>query len=135
MKRVMFYSLKMNKYPKLKLRSCMEKLAPDYKKIYTDIIFKKCPEKHNLCNFILQKKALSVLDVIKLNQLIFSFEGKEITQFNQRQRSYDEASILEILEFQKKNGYNNTELAQKFNLSRNSVAKWKKMFNRTSQSN
>ncbi len=78
---------------------------------------------------------MSVLDVIKLNQLIFSFEGKEITQFNQRQRSYDEASILEILEFQKKNGYNNTELAHKFNLSRNSVAKWKKMFNRTSQSN
>ncbi|UWX59487.1 helix-turn-helix domain-containing protein [Chryseobacterium oranimense] len=113
----------------------MEKLAPDYKKIYTDIIFKKCPEKYKLCDFILQKKALSVLDVIKLNQLIFSFEGQEIAQFNQKHRSYDEASILEILEFQRKNGYNNTELADKFKLSRNSVAKWKKMFNRTSQSN
>lgn len=108
----------------------MERSAPDYKKIYTDIIFRKFPEKYRLCDFILQKEILSVLDVIKLNQLIFDFEDQQVIQFNQKQRSYDKASILEILEFQEKNGYNNTQLADEFKLSRNSVAKWKKMFNR-----
>ncbi|MBB6371696.1 helix-turn-helix domain-containing protein [Chryseobacterium shigense] len=113
----------------------MERSAPDYKKIYTDIIFRKCPEKYGLCDFILQKETLSVLDVIKLNQLIFDVEDQQIAQFNQKQRSYDEASILEILEFQERNGYNNTELADEFKLSRNSVAKWKKIFKSKAQTN
>ncbi|AZA47448.1 helix-turn-helix domain-containing protein [Chryseobacterium carnipullorum] len=108
----------------------MEKSGPDYKKIYTDIILKKHPGKYALCSSILQKKVLSVLDVIKLNQLIFSFEDLETSLFNQKHKSYDKDTILEILDYQKKNGYTNKQVADEFRLSRNSVAKWKKIFSK-----
>jgi hypothetical protein len=106
----------------------MEKSAPDYKKIYTDIILKKYPEKYQFCNSILQKEVLSVLDVIRLNDMIFTLEDLDTSQFNQKHRSYDKASIGEILEYQKKNRYTNTRMADEFKLSRNSIAKWKKIF-------
>ncbi|MFP3596011.1 helix-turn-helix domain-containing protein [Chryseobacterium sp. SIMBA_029] len=107
----------------------MEKLAPNYKKIFQDIISNKYPEKSERCRSILQKKVLSVLDVINLNQMIFATEDQGTAEFSRKQRSYDESSILEILAYQKRNGYNNTQVASKFKLSRNSVAKWKKIFN------
>ncbi|MDV7697038.1 helix-turn-helix domain-containing protein [Chryseobacterium soli] len=107
----------------------MEKLAPNYKKIFTDILIEKHPEKYERCHPILQKEVLSMLDVIKLNQMIFAAEDKGTAEFSRKQRSYDESSILEILAYQKRNGYNNTQVASKFKLSRNSVAKWRKIFN------
>lgn len=107
----------------------MEKSAPNYSKIYTDIILKKHPEKYECCRAILQKEALSMLDVIKLNQMIFIVEDFRAAEFSGKQRAYDKSSILEILDYQKVNGYNNTQIASKFKLRRNSVAKWKKIFN------
>lgn len=104
----------------------MEKSAPDYKKIYTDIIFKKYPDKYKFCDAILQKDVLSALDVIQLNGIIFTCEDKETSKFNQKHRSYDKASIEKILEFQKRNRYTNTQMADEFKISRNSIAKWKK---------
>ncbi|HUH25918.1 MAG TPA: helix-turn-helix domain-containing protein [Flavobacterium sp.] len=47
---------------------------------------------------------------------------------NQKYRSYDKATIIEILNYQKKNGLNNTQLANHFKLSRNTVAKWERLF-------
>jgi hypothetical protein len=108
----------------------MEKLAPNYKKIYSDIVSIKYPEKYEVCNSILEKKVLSVLDIIKLNHIIFAFEDQKTAKFNQKQRSYDESTILEILEYQKRKGYNNTEMADEFKMSRNSIAKWRKIFNK-----
>jgi DNA-binding helix-hairpin-helix protein with protein kinase domain len=110
----------------------MEKRSPDYKKIYTDIILRKHPEKYNLCSPLLQKKNLSVLDIIKLNALVFSFEDQKTTLFTRKQRSYDESSILEILEYQNRNAYSNTKIGKQFKISRNTIAKWKKLFNKLS---
>lgn len=106
----------------------MKEQGPDYKKIYTDIIRMKHPEKLGACHSILKKEYLTALDVIKLNQIIFDFKNVETEQFNQSHKSYDKLTIMEILEFQKKNGYNNTQTANQFKTSRNTVAKWKKMF-------
>ncbi|PQA91468.1 transposase [Chryseobacterium shigense] len=106
----------------------MGKSGPNYKKIYTEIIVKKYPEKYESCYPILQKEVLSVLDVIKLNQLIFAFEDLETSIFNQKHKAYDKATILNILEYQKRNGYTNMRIADEFKLSRNSIAKWKKIF-------
>lgn len=106
----------------------MRKLQPNYRKIYTDIILKKHPEKLNICSPVLQKKTLSTLDIIRLNQMVFGLKEKGTFQFNQKHRSYDQSAILDILEYQEKNGLNNTQLANHFKLSRNSVAKWKKIF-------
>lgn len=101
---------------------------PNYKSIYTDIILKKFPEKRDISMFILKKDELSVLDIIKLNELISENKDKDTYIFNQSHRSYNKASIFEILDYQKKNKLNNTQLALHFKLSRNTVTRWKKLF-------
>lgn len=102
---------------------------PNYKSIYRDIIRKKYPEKEEKCNFILKKtEELTSIEIIKLNELIFETQDKETDVFNQKHKSYDQQTIMEILEFQKKNKYNNVQLSNHFRLSRNTITKWKKLF-------
>ncbi|MET3539164.1 transposase [Chryseobacterium limigenitum] len=96
---------------------------PDYKKIFDDIIKLKYPDKKDICNKILAKDTLSILDVIIINDIIFG----ETTD-SQKFRCYDKKAIFEILEFQKKYSLNNSQLARRFKLSRNSITKWKKSF-------
>ncbi|SDQ15091.1 hypothetical protein SAMN05421664_0753 [Chryseobacterium soldanellicola] len=113
----------------------MIRVIPNYKRIYNDMITRKHPEKQEQCRSILGKEDLSMLDVIKLNDIIFGIKDKQTVIFNQMHRSYDENTILEILSYQHKNNMNNTQLANHFSLSRNTVAKWKKHFvNRHSHS-
>jgi hypothetical protein len=102
---------------------------PDYKLIYTDLITRKYPEKLKKCESILKKEELKILDVIKLNTLIFRKATREAAIFNKNHRFYDEPTIIEILNYQKKNSFNNRQLANHFGLSRNTVTKWKKIFN------
>lgn len=101
---------------------------PNYKKIYTDMLLIKYPDKIDGCNNLLSKDELSFLDVIKLNNIIFDSQTKEQMKITQNHRSYDEKSIFEILDFQKKNKLNNLELSRHFNISRNTLTKWKKKF-------
>ena len=98
---------------------------PDYKKIYADIIKRRFPEKSIDCKALLQKEELSTLDIITLNKKIFGNSGKDYEIFNQRHRSYKPSSIKYILNYQKKNNLNNTQLALHFKLSRNTIAKWR----------
>lgn len=101
---------------------------PNYKKIYADMITMKFPDKQEICRSILDKSKLSTIDIIDLQKKIFGINNISMGQFNQRYKSYDKSTILKILDYQKKNGLNNNELARHFNLSRNTVAKWKKLF-------
>lgn len=102
---------------------------PDYKRIYTDIIDIKYPDKKTECEFLLNKPNLSVLDVIELNSRIFGIVPDRSTEiFNQKLRSYRRADILKILDYQKKHRLNNSQLAKHFKLSRNTITKWKKVF-------
>ncbi|WP_223599062.1 helix-turn-helix domain-containing protein [Chryseobacterium sp. GVT01B] len=103
--------------------------CPDYSKIYSDIIESKYPEKKQQCVFFLNKEKLTAMDVLKLNTLIFGNEADpEATGVNQF-RSYDQETIRLILEYQIKNNLNNLQTAKHFRISRNSLAKWKKMKN------
>ena len=106
----------------------MKTEQPDHRKIYTDIIFMKHPEKLDACKAILQKKTFTTLDVIKINQLIFGVDKEDYSGSSQKYKAYDQNAIVEILEFQKKSGYNNMQTAKQFKISRNTLAKWKKMF-------
>jgi transcriptional regulator of acetoin/glycerol metabolism len=105
----------------------MKKISQiNYKQIYADILSYKYPEKIDKCRFFLEKDSLSSLEVIQLNTLIF---GKNNTStFNGMYRAYSKETMLKILEYQKVNRLNNTQLAKYFGLSRNTVAKWKKQF-------
>jgi len=100
---------------------------PNYKKIYTDMIIRKYPEKESVCRSILEKKDFSTLDVLAIEKLLF-VKQKEKASFNQKHRFYDLETIKEILEYQQQKNLNNTELASHFKLSRNTVTNWKKNF-------
>lgn len=106
----------------------IQKVGPDYKRIYTDILNSKYPEKTEECKFFLSKSYLSALDIIELNKKVFGIDDRSTVVFNQKHRSYDRSSILEILDYQKKHKLNNSQLADHFRLSRNTVSKWKKLF-------
>jgi len=101
-------------------------MIPNYKKIYTDLLDKKYPEKKHLCESILNKPIIESLDVIRLNELIFNKKSKDLLKKNQSFKSYDEHTVINILKYQKEHGLNNIQLASHFKLSRNTVAKWKK---------
>lgn len=101
---------------------------PDFAKIYRDLINKKFPQKTDECKTLLDKKELTALDIIQLNQKIFGTSDSQTEIFNRKHKSYDQTSILTILNYQKKNKLNNIQLANHFKISRNSVTKWKKMF-------
>jgi len=103
-------------------------IIPNYKRIYEDLLDRKYPHKKEVCKAVLAKEKLNSMDVFLLNNLIFDKETKEEKENDQKYRSYDKTSILKILQYQVKNKLNNTQLADHFGLSRNTLAKWKKMF-------
>ncbi|WP_282630565.1 helix-turn-helix domain-containing protein [Empedobacter sedimenti] len=99
----------------------MEK--PNYQKIYQHIIQKKFPEKEVQTKSLL-KEDMTSLDVIKISKILNS----NFDNYNQKHKSYDLDSILKILEFQKSHNLTNILVAEKFKISRNSIAKWKKIY-------
>ncbi|MGL5233963.1 MAG: helix-turn-helix domain-containing protein [Empedobacter falsenii] len=100
----------------------------NYKTLYTDILNDLYPNKLLQCQEILDKKVLTVLDILELNKLIFGDEYKKNIDVNQKFKSYSRQDILLILDYQKKHQLNNSQLANHFKLSRNTVTKWKKIF-------
>lgn len=103
------------------------KNTPNYRKIYEDMIAKKYPEKSAQCQRILNKKKISTMDIIMLNNIIIGFDANEIRR-NQKLKSYDKDTIFEILMYQKNNRLNNKQTAIHFNISRNTLTRWKKKF-------
>lgn len=102
--------------------------TPDYQKIYRDMIRLRYPEKEAACRSILTKARMEFLDIIRLNAIITGNKDEEAIRENQKLKSYDKNTILRILDYQKEHRLNNTQLAARFRLSRNSVTKWKKLF-------
>ncbi len=88
----------------------------------------KYPEKAPFCKSILRKKEIGIMDVIRLGKIISGYTSENNSRFNQKLKSYDKKTILEILDYQKKHRLNNSQLARHFKLSRNSITRWKKIF-------
>ncbi|WP_346985861.1 helix-turn-helix domain-containing protein [Chryseobacterium sp. POE27] len=105
----------------------MERSVPNYRKIYEDIISRKCPEKYNECAYLLNKNEIMAMDVLKLNEIIFG-TSPETEINNRRHKNYDYHSIIRILEYQKEKGLSNIEVSRHFNLSRSTVSRWRKTF-------
>lgn len=108
--------------------SQIQKTEPNYRRIYSDLLNWKFPNKKKICKILLSKEKLSALDVIEINRKIFGTADQEAEIFNQSCRSYDRSAILKILDYQKEHNLNNTQLARHFKLSRNTVTKWRKVF-------
>ncbi|WP_379963124.1 helix-turn-helix domain-containing protein [Epilithonimonas sp. UC225_85] len=101
---------------------------PNYTNIYRDLILEKFPEKleSDVIKNFFSKSEHSNLEIIRVNDFIYS----HATTFyeNQRLKSYDKKSILKILKYQKANELTNVCVSLEYKLSRNTVAKWKKLF-------
>ncbi|MBB6331770.1 hypothetical protein HNP24_002720 [Chryseobacterium sediminis] len=105
----------------------MKYSKPDYIKIFNDLLVLKFPGKKEQCLNFLNKEELSRLDVIKLNKIIFGESASENLK-GRNHRSYDKLTILKILDYQKEHNLTNIQTARHFGLSRNTLAKWKKIF-------
>ena len=103
-----------------------ESMIPNYKNIYLDIITKKFPSKKDTYKKILSKNTLTDYDVIVLNNELFSTAENQTE--NQKLKSYTKETILKILDYQKDKKLNITELARHFSISRNTIAKWRKIY-------
>ncbi|MDQ0064192.1 helix-turn-helix domain-containing protein [Chryseobacterium lathyri] len=101
---------------------------PNYKLIYSDIIEQKFPHKKAECEKLLEKKMLSALDILELNNRIFGIKDQTLKKMNKKLRSYNESDILRILDYQKNHRINNLQVAKHFGLSRNTMTKWRKMY-------
>lgn len=80
------------------------------------------------CLPILEKADISDMDIIKLEIIIFGQQTSEQSHIDKRHRSYTQATIFEILEYQKCNNLTNTQVATHYGMSRNTIATWKKKF-------
>lgn len=69
-----------------------------------------------------------MIDFLKISRIISDHPDSAEMHFNQQHRSYDKKAVMEILEYQKKNRLNNTQVAEHFKMSRNTIAKWKQIF-------
>lgn len=102
-------------------------MQPNYKNIFTDIIHSKFPNKISEYSTLLEKSKLSSIDIMELNEKIFGNKQKKF-EHNHKYKSYSKNDIQKILDYQRKEQLNNSDLAKYFKLSRNTISKWKKHF-------
>lgn len=102
--------------------------GPDYEKIYLGIIEKRLPFKRSETDMLLNKKNKTAYDIIELDKLISGMVSEEEHSFNQKHRAYDEDTIKYILEYQSKYALSNIKTSEIFQVSRNTISKWKKSF-------
>jgi|SRR5690606_9923997 len=100
---------------------------PDFGRIFCEIAQKNNFSESKINEMSAQKKWNS-LDVIKMNEKLFGNTAINNLNFNQNHRAYDEESIKEILNYQKKYDLNNSEMMRMFRISRNTIVKWQKLF-------
>lgn len=102
--------------------------GPDYKRIYRDLIAIEFPDKINDTKFFFSKCGnWSNSDVLKFHRFLYNTKEGYVTD-NNKHKSYDKETIIEILEYQRKNNLNNLETSKHFGVSRNSITKWRKIF-------
>ncbi|MGH1517955.1 helix-turn-helix domain-containing protein [Chryseobacterium sp. JK1] len=105
-----------------------KKSQPNYKRIYSDILDQKFPHKKDACERLMKKKILSAIDIMELNKRIFGTKDQDIKKMNQKLRSYNPTDIVHILDYQKNHNMNNLQVAEHFGLSKNTMTKWRRMF-------
>jgi len=100
---------------------------PDFGRIFREIAQKK-KHSESVIGHIVNIEEWNSLNVIKVSEKIGEKPRGKNLKLNRKHRAYDEQSVKEILNYQKINNLNNSEMMRLFNISRNSIAKWKKMF-------
>lgn len=101
------------------------KNKPDYNKIYKDLINTWFFDQKEELLPLISIDITTSLDVIHINNELFNKTSKGTQNYNQKLRSYDVPSIIKIVDYQRENFLTIKETSELFNVSRNTVAKWK----------
>lgn len=108
-------------------KSSNMKIRPNYSKIYHDLLLAEYPEKLKDVKVKQLLQNLNTSDeVIKFNEKLFK-QSKESSENNQKLRTYDKATMLKILNYQKQHGFSSNYISKKYKISRTTIAKWKKI--------
>ncbi len=83
----------------------------------------KFPCKLKLLERVFQKESFSSLDILRINKIIFENQNE-----SQKYRAYEKSDIIYILNYQKEHHLSNVKLAKHFDISRNTISKWKKLY-------
>jgi response regulator of citrate/malate metabolism len=109
-------------------------MRPNYNRIYQDLLQQQHPEKLK-CPKIREQlcKLDSTEDILKLNEKLFK-QNKETSKTNQQLKTYDKKTMMKLLNYQKKHGFSTSFMSTKYNISRTTFAKWRKLLEEELQS-
>jgi hypothetical protein len=110
-------------------------MKPNYNRIYQDLLQKQYPEKLE-CPKIREQldKLDSTEEILKLNEKLFK-QSKETSKTNQQLKTYDKKTMMKFLNYQKKHDLSTSFMSRKYNISRTTFSKWKKILEEELQSN
>jgi hypothetical protein len=101
----------------------------NYKEIYFSLIKEKFPEKLNDPKVKWRLEHLdSAINVIELNDLLFHNGKRETNITDSRLRSYTQDEIVRILKYQELYKKSNTDIINKYGMTRATLNSWKKRF-------
>jgi aryl carrier-like protein len=101
----------------------------NYKEIYFSLIKEKFPEKLNDPKIKWRLEHLdSAINVIELNDLLFHNGKRESNITDSRLRSYTQDEIIRILKYQERFKKSNTDIVNKYGMTRATLNSWKKRF-------
>lgn len=102
-------------------------MKPNYTRIYLDLIKYKNKEQ-TVSKALIDKinNIRIVKDILDIEKELFKNEDLE---YNQKLKCYDESTVKVLLDHQKANNLTNVEIGNKYKISRNTIAKWKKIYN------
>ena len=107
----------------------------NYKLLYTDFVYNtphlSYKDKREILNYINEKLKIeaSYKQLIRLNTLITQRINYRTIQSRYSQlKAYDKDYILSVLKHQKEYQLSNREVSNMFQISRNTLSKWKKAF-------
>ncbi|MFC7346372.1 helix-turn-helix domain-containing protein [Chryseobacterium zhengzhouense] len=102
-------------------------MRPNYNRIYQDLLKMNHPEKLECPKVREQLEKLdSTEEILKLNERLFK-QSKETAKTNQQLKTYDKKTMLKLLNYQKKHDLSTSFMSRKYNISRTTFSKWKKI--------
>lgn len=104
-------------------------MKTNYKEIYLSLILEKFPEKLDDAKVIWKLEHLdTAINVIELNDLLFHNGKRESNITDSRLRSYTQDEIIRILKYQEQYKKTNTDIINKYGMTRATLNTWRKRF-------
>ena len=104
-------------------------MKTNYKEIYLNLIKEKFPEKLNDSKVKYRLDYLnSAINILEFNDLLFNNGDRIHNKIDSRLRSYTQDEIIRILKYQERFKKSNTDIVNKYGMSRATLNSWKKRF-------